>query len=221
MSQVLLMEPKQSRSRETRDRICEATLMLLEEKPFDAITIDDIVVEAGCSTSSFYARFSSKVALLHFLQSRAIEDAEQVMEALEDVDSDAFRGPVELGTAILCGYMDFRRRHAALLRTLRALENDDARIRSRREQLDRKAFGAIKRAILRVLGAKPGGAIDTTLEKTMWVFPAAARAILDDPRHDGATDSREDCEGAVELIVRSSIPVLLDEQVQREAERRN
>jgi AcrR family transcriptional regulator len=59
--------PRQSRAQRTLERIVEATERLLRAKPFEAITIADIVAEAETSTGSFYARFDSKEALLPFV----------------------------------------------------------------------------------------------------------------------------------------------------------
>ena len=62
--------PQQSRSQETLDRIVDATATLLQERPFEDVTIRDIVRRARCPIGSFYARFKSKDDLLPYLYER-------------------------------------------------------------------------------------------------------------------------------------------------------
>jgi AcrR family transcriptional regulator len=62
--------PRQDRSKRTLEAILEATEALLEERSFEEISIAEIIVKAGSSTGSFYARFSSKDALLPALYER-------------------------------------------------------------------------------------------------------------------------------------------------------
>jgi AcrR family transcriptional regulator len=72
MSQVISAEreetalrpARQARSRQTLDRILQATRELLHEKKFEAITVAEIVQRARSSCGAFYARFPSKEALL-------------------------------------------------------------------------------------------------------------------------------------------------------------
>ena len=73
--------PLQDRSRETLERILAATEELLEERPFDAIGVAQIVRRARCSTGSFYARLASKDALLPLLYERYAADLRPRMEA--------------------------------------------------------------------------------------------------------------------------------------------
>ncbi len=65
--------PLQTRSQQTLDRILDAAAALLEEKSFEAMTIQDIVERAGCSVGAFYGRFKDKDALLHALDARFID----------------------------------------------------------------------------------------------------------------------------------------------------
>jgi AcrR family transcriptional regulator len=62
--------PKQLRSSRTLDRIVRATEELLADRPFEEITIADIVRRSRSSIGSFYARFGSKEALLPYLYER-------------------------------------------------------------------------------------------------------------------------------------------------------
>lgn len=61
------LTPKQARSKETQRKILEATLALLEDRHFEAMTIADIASLAGMAVGNFYKRFKNKEALLPHL----------------------------------------------------------------------------------------------------------------------------------------------------------
>lgn len=73
--------PAQRRSRETADRFATATEILLRTRPFEEISIQDIVRHAERPIGSFYARFASKEALLPFLYQRYHEGLEPLFAA--------------------------------------------------------------------------------------------------------------------------------------------
>ena len=83
--------PLQERSVRTFDTIMDATERLLEAREFDSISVADIVREAGVSTGSFYARLSSKDALLPLLYRRYHLDIAQrgarLIRQIEAADS--------------------------------------------------------------------------------------------------------------------------------------
>lgn len=70
-----LRAPQQARSRETLNRLLEATRELLAERGFDEISVEDIARRAGSSKGSFYQRFPDKDSLLLFLIERESERA--------------------------------------------------------------------------------------------------------------------------------------------------
>jgi AcrR family transcriptional regulator len=51
---------KQSRARQTRDKLLAAGFRLLRRKQFDELSVADIARAAGCSVGSFYVRFVDK-----------------------------------------------------------------------------------------------------------------------------------------------------------------
>ena len=59
-----VVAPKQSRGHQTRARLIEACLRLVEDRPFEQISIADIAAEAGMSVGNFYRRFRSKEAIV-------------------------------------------------------------------------------------------------------------------------------------------------------------
>ena len=67
--------PKQARSQRTLERIARAALELIAEQGVEATTVAQIVARAGSSIGSFYARFSGKDELIHYLEERVWSDA--------------------------------------------------------------------------------------------------------------------------------------------------
>lgn len=72
-----LSPPRQARSRESMSRVLEAFSALLRDRPYDRIRVDEIAARAGTSTSSIYARFKDKRAILMVLH---VDVAERALE---------------------------------------------------------------------------------------------------------------------------------------------
>lgn len=100
--------PKQERSRETLDRILGAAESLLDGRPFDDISIDDIVNRADVSRSSFYARFESKEALLPLLYERYAAAARVALAEALNVDDTV--PPEVVVDQLVRAYLGFVRR---------------------------------------------------------------------------------------------------------------
>ena len=64
-----------ARVQRTRDALGDALITLMQEKPFDTITVQDVLDRAHVSRSTFYAHYSDKDDLL-------MSDAEEFFEAL-------------------------------------------------------------------------------------------------------------------------------------------
>lgn len=80
MTDMTVRPPKQKRSHESLERVLDASIQLLEEKGFDAFTVQEVSQRADVSVGAIYARFGSKESLLravhrHALVTRRPEDA--------------------------------------------------------------------------------------------------------------------------------------------------
>jgi AcrR family transcriptional regulator len=64
-----------ARVRRTRDALGDALVALMQEKPFDTITVQDVLDRANVSRSTFYTHYSDKDDLL-------MSDAEEFFEAI-------------------------------------------------------------------------------------------------------------------------------------------
>ena len=80
------------RSREnTRARLVEAAVAVFAERPFGAVTVDQLVAAAGFTRGAFYSNFSSIEELFHVVY---VHQADQMIRAVNDVLDDI--GPGEL-----------------------------------------------------------------------------------------------------------------------------
>src|SRR4030095_4207181 len=73
MTEVSVRPPKQERSRQSLERVIEASMALLEEQGFDAFTIQDVSQRADVSVGAIYARFGNKESLLRAVHKHAME----------------------------------------------------------------------------------------------------------------------------------------------------
>src|SRR5256885_2947515 len=70
-----LAKKEDQRVRRTRDRLGDAMMALLVEKPFDDITVQEVLDRAGVSRSTFYAHFKDKNDLF-------LSDSDEFLEDL-------------------------------------------------------------------------------------------------------------------------------------------
>ena len=59
-----LQQKMDARVRRTRDALGDALVALIQEKPFDTITVQDVLDRAGVGRSTFYLHYSNKEDLL-------------------------------------------------------------------------------------------------------------------------------------------------------------
>jgi len=65
---------QQSRSARTEEKFLKAAARLFAEHGYAGTRIADIIRESGCSTGSFYHRFSDKESVFHLLLEQYIDD---------------------------------------------------------------------------------------------------------------------------------------------------
>ena len=132
-----IREPLQERSRKNMDRIMDSLESLLEEKPFDRITMAELARKSGVGTSSIYARFSDKSALILGVHVRLRENALQCLEDLVDPARWEGASVDEIVRHIIPNVIHFYRKHAFLIRA--ALFVDDVVVRERQASVLRVA----------------------------------------------------------------------------------
>jgi AcrR family transcriptional regulator len=101
---------EQTRTTRTRPALCSALLSLLEEKPFEQVTIREITARARVGYATFFRRYPDKEALLHDLAAREIGQLLAMAEPiLYTVDSRS-------SAQALCAYLwEHRKLWSALL----------------------------------------------------------------------------------------------------------
>lgn len=82
MTNQWVNEPQQARSKETMNRFVVAAERLLRDKPFDEITIGELVEVAERTVGSFYARFDDKWALLRTVMHRYLGNIREFLDGL-------------------------------------------------------------------------------------------------------------------------------------------
>jgi len=94
----------------TQAALCGALLLLLEERPFEQITVREITARAKVGYATFFRRYPDKDALLHDLAAREISRLlAMTLPILYTVDSRA-------STQALCAYLwEHRKLWTALL----------------------------------------------------------------------------------------------------------
>jgi AcrR family transcriptional regulator len=86
MTDTSVRPPKQKRSQQSLERVLEASTRLLEEKGFDAFTIQDVSQRADVSVGAIYARFGSKESLLRSVHRHAMERMRAEHDSVAAVD---------------------------------------------------------------------------------------------------------------------------------------
>ena len=134
--------PVQQRGRETLERFAQAAEELLQDRPFEDISVQDIARRAQRPIGSFYARFRGKDAMLPFLYRRYHDGLEPLFAArLARTDWAAldFAQTVEAMIDFLIGVLDERRwliRALALFARTRPDALPDDVVESRRRVFD-------------------------------------------------------------------------------------
>ena len=137
MTQEPVKEPRQSRSRATMERLLVAAEAILEEKSWQALTIQDVVQQAGCSVGAFYGRFKDKNGLLHALDERYFEDISTAIEATISALESTDHSLQETVSALATLVVQIHSHNQGVMRTviLQARLVADPRFRTREAQL--------------------------------------------------------------------------------------
>ena len=108
--------PKQGRSRQSFERIIEATIELLRERGYDQITLAEICERSGVSTGSLYGRVAGKDELLRVVQLRFLDRlGEQFSEEATRISSQA-QGLQQVVPAVVASLGRLLKENASVLR---------------------------------------------------------------------------------------------------------
>ena len=90
------------------EKITDGLLKLMNEMPFEKITVSDIVLEAGVGRASFYRHFDSKEAVIRHHMERLLKEWGREFEAIGK--------PEELGPSLLRHFYGHRQFYLLLYR---------------------------------------------------------------------------------------------------------
>ncbi|MCZ6835810.1 MAG: TetR/AcrR family transcriptional regulator [Planctomycetota bacterium] len=109
--------PRQARSRQTLEKILDATERLLESRIFEDLTVQDILQEAGVSIGSFYARFKTKDDVLRDLYQRYREDLSSLNQEVIEKETNGL-SLMELLEKIVRHTLQRMEKRRGLIRTI-------------------------------------------------------------------------------------------------------
>ncbi len=107
-----------ARVRRTRDALGDALVALIQEKPFDTITVQDVLDRAGVGRSTFYLHYSNKDDLLMSDADEFFERFSMTLSVHEDVSDRV--APVR---EFFAHVAEMRRFFDALIKSGKAQEN--------------------------------------------------------------------------------------------------
>lgn len=126
--------PKQGRSRQSFERIIEATIDLLRERSYDQITLAEICERSEVSTGSLYGRVAGKDELLRAVQVRFLERlAEQFNAEAARIASEA-RGLAQVVPAVVSSMGKLLMENASVLRSFMLRSASDEAIEAAGKQ---------------------------------------------------------------------------------------
>ena len=159
-------KPRQERSVKTEQALLDALEALLEQMPFNEITVAKVAAEAGVTTGAIYRRFKDKEDVLHGAFRRFLErtraDAErryasapgmgdrEILDVAvsRTIDFTLANTPLMRAASQLNDHASFE-----LLLTARNSAADDVAARLKRSVIDEAEFRARVRFILRMVTA--------------------------------------------------------------------
>lgn len=148
MQQPLTRTARQSRSRDTEERIAVAARELLRTRNLDEVTMQEIAGKAGVSIGGLYGRFRSKDALVAYLADRRVfEELERESQIMIDDDDASIE---EIVRRYLVTAAALYRKNRALLRAVYVATragNDEA-LRARVREFNQNLHRRLRTAIL-------------------------------------------------------------------------
>jgi AcrR family transcriptional regulator len=133
--------PKQARSRQTKEKIVQAAIRLFQERGYEKTTSNDIASEAGVSVGSFYVYFTDKRQLLLTIFDRLADELyksvfaslkpehlfdsnlrRRIRQAIANTiaDKQKYSGLQRVVSELLLKDADFAARHRAVMSRSRA-----------------------------------------------------------------------------------------------------
>ena len=160
-------DPKQARSRQTKEKIVQAAILLFEERGYERTTSNDIATEAGVSVGSFYVYFTDKRQLLLSIFDRLADELyKNIFDGLKAEHLfDAELRP-RIRQAVANTILD-KQKHSGLHRVISELVLKDAEFAERRKAVMDRSVAKLQELIS--LAGKAGLTWDIDAEAASFV----------------------------------------------------
>jgi AcrR family transcriptional regulator len=160
-------DPKQARSKQTKEKIIQAAIQLFEERGYEKTTSNDIAAEAGVSVGSFYVYFTDKRQLLLNIFDRLADELfKNIFDGMRPEHLfDAELGP-RIKQAVANAIVD-KQKHAGLHRVIHELVLKDEEFAARHKGVMKRSIGRLQELIS--LANKAGLTRDIDVEAAAFV----------------------------------------------------
>jgi AcrR family transcriptional regulator len=211
MSDVSVRPPKQKRSQKSLERVLDASIRLLEEKGFDAFTIQDVSQRADVSVGAIYARFGNKESLLRAVHRHAMESIGAEHDTVADVHGRPDGSARDVIAAAVRTVASIFQGNEQLLRAFMHLGAVDDEIAKRGSESSIDLARQFEETVLHhrdeLKHPEPEKAVDVAFRMTYCTF---ARQVMYGPTFE--SDSAIDWEDLVEEVGAACAAYLLEER---------
>jgi AcrR family transcriptional regulator len=192
-------DPKQARSKQTKEKIVQAAIRSFEERGYEKTTSNDIAADAGVSIGSFYAYFTDKRQLLLTIFDRVADELyKNVFEGLQPEHLFDSELSPRIREAIAKSVLD-RKRRAGLHRVLWEMVLKDPEFADRHKRAMERGAQLIRELIS--LAKKAGLTRDVEVDVAAFIV----QRVVFDLAQDYASgivefDERKAIQGLSEMI---------------------
>lgn len=160
-------DPKQARSKQTKEKIIQAAILLFQERGYEKTTSNEIASAAGVSVGSFYVYFTDKRQLLLTIFDRLAD--EMFKHAFESLRPEIlFDSELSVGIRqAVASTVEDKQRMSGLHRVIGELVLKDAEFAARQKALIERSLSKIREIIS--LASKAGLTWDIDVEAATFV----------------------------------------------------
>jgi AcrR family transcriptional regulator len=143
--------PKQARSKQTKEKIIQAAILLIQERGFEKTTSNDIAAAAGVSVGSFYTYFQDKRQLLLTIFDRLADEFSK--NIFESIGPEHLFDRANIRNAVASA-LDDKGIFIGIQRAIHEMVMKDAEFADRRRTIQKRSISKLRELIS--LGKKAG-----------------------------------------------------------------
>jgi len=147
MAVSLPADPKQARSKQTKEKIVQAAIQLFTERGYEKTTSNDIAAAAGVSVGSFYVYFTDKRQLLLTIFDRLSDELfTNIFDGLKPEHLFDEEFPTRIKHAVVNAVVD-KQKHSGLHRVICELVLKDAEFATRHRAMTQRSIAKLQELI--------------------------------------------------------------------------